>query len=92
MLNLNEDFKDFMPTSGGSDLAAIHHNRANLTKLGIDPDGSDTALEAEYVYCEAHCKVHSTGWCTVRLSLKRPLNARTKDEALAEASALGLLG
>ncbi len=37
---------------------------AALRRRGIDPDGSDAAFGPE-VYCNAHARVHSTGWCTV---------------------------
>jgi hypothetical protein len=88
MLNFDEDFKNFTPD--GSDLAAIHSNRENLKSLGINPDNDDdTVFGVKYIYCGAHRKAHATGWCTVRLALKRPLQAATKEEALAEAETLG---
>jgi hypothetical protein len=88
MLNFDEDFKNFIPD--GSDLAAIHSNRENLKRLGIDTDkDDDTVFGSKYVYCDGHRKTHSTGWCTVRLALKRPLTAETKEEALAEVAKLG---
>lgn len=87
MLNFDEDFKNFNPD--GSDLAVIHANRENLKALGLPVDGEDTVFGAKYVYCGAHRKVHSTGWCTVRLALKRPLPGETKEEAFAEAEKLG---
>lgn len=89
MLNFNEDFKNYAP-DGGLDLAAIHTNRENLKTLGFDPDNNDdTVFGAKFVYCGAHCRSHSTGWCTVRLAMKRPLMAETRDEAIAEVAALG---
>lgn len=89
MLNFDEDFKNFI-SDGGSDLAAIHANRENLKTLGLNPDNNDdTVFGSRYVYCGAHRKAHSTGWCTVRLAHKRPLNSATRTEAMAEAEALG---
>lgn len=88
MLNFTEDFKNYTPT-GGDNLEGIFHNRENLKALGIDPDGADTAFDAKYVYCGAHMRSHATGWCTVRLALKRPLEAQTGEEARAEVSSLG---
>jgi hypothetical protein len=89
MRNFDEDFKNFIP-DGGSDLSAIHANRENLKTLGINPDNDDdTAFGAKYVYCGAHRKSHSTGWCTVRLAFKRPLRAETSADAMAETTVLG---
>ena len=88
MLNFDEDFKDFTPD--GSSLAAIFANRQNLEKLGVDPDNKDdTVFGTKFIYCGAHCRSHSTGWCTVRLALKRPLSAETSEDAKAEVAALG---
>lgn len=88
MKNFDEDFKNFNPDS--SDLAAIHFNRENLKTLGLNPDtDDDTVFETKYVYCAGHLKAHSTGWCTVRLALKRPLTSATKPEALTEVQNLG---
>lgn len=88
MLNFDEDFKNFNPD--GSDLAAIFHNKENLKTLGINPDkDDDTVFGTSYVYCGAHCAAHTTGWCTVRIALKRPLISATYTEALAEAEGLG---
>lgn len=89
MLNFDEDFKNYIP-DGGMDLAARHANTENLKALGINPDSDDdTVFGAKYVYCGAHRKSHSSGWCTVRLAHKRPLVAETRDEAIAEVVALG---
>ena len=88
MLNYDEDFKNFIPD--GSDLAAIHSNRENLKRLGIDTEkDDDTVFGTKFIYCSAHRTTHSTGWCTVRLALKRPLHAETSAEAIAQVSALG---
>lgn len=88
MLNFDEDFKNFVPD--GSNLGAIFANMQNLEKLGIDPDkDDDTAFGTKFVYCGAHCRSHSTGWCTVRLALKRPLTAETSEDAMAEVRTLG---
>lgn len=89
MLNFDEDFKNYIP-DGGMDLAARHANTENLKTLGIDPDNDDdTAFGAKYVYCGAHRKSHSSGWCTVRLAHKRPLRAETSADAKVETIALG---
>lgn len=88
MLNFDEDFKGYLP-SGGGDLMNIHQNRENLKALGIDPDSEDTVFGSKFVYCGAHMRAHATGWCTVRLVLKRPLNAESSKDANAEVLALG---
>lgn len=73
-------------------LSAIHYNRENLLALGFDPENDDdTVFGARNLYCGAHCRVHGSGWCTVRLAQKRPLKAVDRTEAIAEATALGLL-
>ena len=88
MSNFDEDFKNFIPD--GSNLSAIFANMQNLEKFGIDPENDDdTTFGTKFVYCGAHRRSHSTGWCTVRLALKRPLVAETSDEAMAEVAALG---
>jgi hypothetical protein len=89
LLNFDEDFKNFKADGGGSDLSAIHANRENLKALGLPVDGEDTVFGAKYVYCAAHRKTHSTGWCTVRLASKRPLKSENRNEAIAEVAALG---
>ena len=88
-LNVNEDFKDYRP-SGGAELDNIHANGLNLLRLGIDPYGEDSVFGTPFVYCGAHMRAHTSGWCTVRLVLKRPLNAQTAAEAKAEVAELGL--
>lgn len=88
MLNFDEDFKNFIPY--GSDLAAIHANRENLKRLGIDTEkDDDTVFGSQFIYWGAHRMPHTTGWCTVRLALKRPLDAATSAEALSQVAALG---
>lgn len=88
MLNFDEAFKGYLP-SGGGNLMNIHQNRENLKALGINPDDEDTVFGSKFVYCGAHHKAHTTGWCTVRLALKRPLNASSSVEANTEVLALG---
>lgn len=87
MLNFDEDFKHFQTDT--ADLLVLFQNKQNLKKLGIDVDGDDTVFGAKFVYCNAHRVAHSTGWCTVRIANKRPLNAETNTEAHAEVLALG---
>lgn len=88
MTNFDEGFKNY--SHDGSDLSAIHTNRENLKTLGFNPDNNDdTVFGTGFVYCGAHRTAHSTGWCTVRLALKRPLHAATKTDALAEVLTLG---
>lgn len=88
MADFDEDYKNFIPD--GSNLAAIFANKQNLEKLGIDPENDDdTAFGTKFVYCGAHRRSHSAGWCTVRLALKRPLVAETSDDAMAEVLVLG---
>lgn len=43
-----------------------------------------------FVYCKQHVGPHSTGWCTVSASDKIPLQADNREEAYAEAKAMGL--
>lgn len=88
MMNFDEDFKNYKP-SGGGNLKFIDDNRQNLKALGVDPDGLDTSFGSKFVYCGAHHEAHTSGWCTVRLALKRPLNAESWESARAEAEALG---
>lgn len=89
MLNVNEDFKGYLP-SGGENLQNIHENRLNLQRLGINPESEDSVFGTPFVYCGAHMRAHTSGWCTVRLVLKRPLLAQTAAEAKAEVLELGL--
>jgi hypothetical protein len=88
MLNFDEDFKNYNPADG-MDVKAGYLNRLNLEDLGIDPAAGDDVFGAKFIYCGAHHRAHSSGWCTVRLALKRPLNAETEQDAKAEAKALG---
>lgn len=88
-LDFDKDFKYFEPDT--SYVFAVAHNSEILKGLGIDPELiDDTVFGATFVYCGSHNAVHSTGWCTVPVAGKRPLNSETKEEALAEAFRLGL--
>lgn len=88
MLNFDKDFKDFEPAT--SYIAAMIRNSQNLENLGIDPDASDdTVFGATFVYCGSHRNAHSTGWCSVPVASKRPLNAETIEAALTELVTLG---
>lgn len=89
VLDFDEDFKDFRKDT--QYISATHENKMNLERLGIDPQADDTVFGARQLYCGAHRRVHGSGWCTVRLSQKRPLKAESREDAIAEASALGLL-
>lgn len=42
-----------------------------------------------WVYCSAHLRPHSTGWCTVPLKDKVKLDATTYTEALHECKVKG---
>lgn len=89
-LDFDKDFANFQKDT--QFLSATHANRENLLALGIDPeDDDDTVFGARQLYCGAHVRVHGSGWCTVRLAQKRPLKAVDRTEAIAEATALGLL-
>lgn len=84
--NFDEDYKDFkFPTA---DLANIAANKANLERLGIDPNKDDTVFGALFVYCGSHRRAHTVGWCEVDISRKRPLSADSVDASEAEAAAL----
>lgn len=56
---------------------------------GLDPNSSDDTPLGAFVFCWAHHRPHSTGWCTVHLADKTPLSATTIDDAIAETRALG---
>lgn len=89
-LDFDEAFANFEKDT--SLLSAVWKNRENLIALGFDPETEDdTVFGARNLYCGAHCRVHGSGWCTVRLAQKRPLKAVDRTEAIAEATALGLL-
>ena len=42
-----------------------------------------------WVYCKSHVRPHTTGWCTVHVDDKVPLDATTREAAYAEARAKG---
>lgn len=89
-MDFDEAFKDFQKDTAL--LSAAYHNRVNLVNLGIDAETEDdTVFGAKQLYCGAHRRVHSSGWCTVRLLQKRPLKAEDRTDAIVEATALGLL-
>lgn len=74
----------------GNPSATYHQaNVAALTERGIDPYGDDDTVLGEFVYCHQHCRSHATGWCTVSLAEKTPLDATTPEAALAEAREKG---
>lgn len=43
-----------------------------------------------WVYCAQHLRPHLTGWCTVHVDQKTPLEAKTQDQAFAECVQRGL--
>ncbi len=43
----------------------------------------------KWVYCKAHVRPHTTGWCTVPHSQKVLLTANNYDDARNEAKSLG---
>lgn len=89
-LDFDEAFANFRKDT--QYISATYENRLNLERLGIDPESDDdTIFGARQLYCGAHCRVHGSGWCTVRLVQKRPLKAEDRADAIAEATALGLL-
>lgn len=89
-LDFDEAFASFRKDT--QYISATYENRLNLERLGFDPEtDDDTVFGARNLYCGAHCRVHGSGWCTVRLAQKRPLKAVDRTEAIAEATALGLL-
>lgn len=79
-------FDDFQCDT--SDLGNLAKNRKVVEKLGLDNDGPDTQFGVPFVYCGAHRRTHSAGWCTVRIAAKRPLRSKTEMEADKEARAL----
>jgi hypothetical protein len=87
MSNFNEDFKNFNPNT--SFIHAQVANKANLERLEIDPMSDDTIFGSKFVFCGAHRRAHKVGWCGVRISQKRPLDAENKTEAQVEIEALG---
>lgn len=61
-----------------------------LTARGLDPySHDDSVLGTAYVYCASHLRAHTSGWCTVSLVDKYPLDATTEPDATAEARAKG---
>lgn len=50
----------------------------------------DTSL-GKYVYCSAHLRVHTTGWCSVNNGDKIGLKSDTLEEANIEAAEMGVL-
>ena len=61
----------------------------NLIKLGgLDANpwfGSDDKIwGTDFVYCNQHLRVHSTGWCTVSCYHKVPLLGKTLEESQKE--------
>jgi hypothetical protein len=44
----------------------------------------DRVYGTKFVYCRSHCRVHSTGWCTVPVLDKIPLLSQTEAEANEE--------
>lgn len=54
---------------------------------------SDVDLDfgAGFVYCDSHRRVHSTGWCTVPLYRKFPLDYPTLYDAEVAAKKAGLI-
>lgn len=88
-LDFDEAFANFRKDT--ELISATHANRENLKRLGIDPEADDTVFGARHIYCGAHRRVHGAGWCTVRLSQKRPLKAEDRVGATNEAADLGLL-
>lgn len=52
-------------------------------------EAEDIAL-GKYVYCAAHVRPHTSGWCTVPAREKLGLLADTEDEAYAEVKWLRL--
>ena len=73
------------------DMLADHEvHEAYVLSLGLDPKSDDdTAFGVPYIYCSSHRRGHSTGWCTVRVIDKVPLEATTDTEAVAECRKLG---
>ena len=89
-MDFDKEFKNFRKDTSYIDATAANYE--NLERLGIDPQSEDdTVFGAENLYCGAHVRVHGVGWCTARLSQKRPLKASDRQDAIAEAVALGLV-
>lgn len=42
-----------------------------------------------WVYCSQHVRPHTTGWCTVSVNDKVPLDAKDRETAFAEARSKG---
>jgi len=58
-----------------------------LTSEGLDPySNDDKSFGSDFVYCASHVNVHSSGWCTVPLYHKLPMNTpKETDDSLPEA-------
>ena len=92
--DIDNDFNDFSSRY----LEDTQRNSANLVRLGLideDKDGwlgeDDTLFGTNFVYCGSHCRVHSTGWCTVSVAKKRPLRGETIEDAEKYANTKGLI-
>lgn len=58
---------------GGGVLSDLTLNTEFLESIGVDPMSSDdTQFPTDTVYCDAHMRIHSVGWCTVSNALKLP--------------------
>ncbi len=44
----------------------------------------DKVFGTKFVYCNQHCCVHSTGWCTVSIMSKIPLISDNEKDAHEE--------
>lgn len=63
------------PFRGGGALSDMTLNEDYLHALGVYPFSSDdTQFGVSHVYCSAHMRTHSAGWCTVPNSIKLPVN------------------
>jgi len=54
------------------------------------PQQTDDRSMGEWVYCAQHLRPHSTGWCTVSVRDKTPLEAIDREAAYEECRRRGL--
>lgn len=57
--------------------------------MACSTDDEKTFGAEKWVYCKSHVRPHTTGWCTVSVKDKVPLDANNRADAYAEAREKG---
>jgi hypothetical protein len=85
------DFSDFPIAKLADDtLGGRHEARQWLRDHGISTEADDTVFGTKYIYCGAHVRPHESGWCTVGIDNKGPLQATEREAVYQEVRDLGL--